>query len=106
MAGGALLTAQSGHSTAQWYIVHMKRVTASDARKNWFQLLDEVLEGEVVVVERKGRRVVLRAEDASTPEQKPVPDYGSLLEVPGLERADEWRWEWDGVELRLTEEEP
>ena len=24
------------------YVVHMKRVTASDARKNWFRLLDEV----------------------------------------------------------------
>ena len=35
----------------------MKRVTASDARKNWFRLLDEAAAGEVVVIERAGTRI-------------------------------------------------
>jgi hypothetical protein len=41
----------------------MKRVTATEARKQWFRLLDEVAAGEVVVLERKGRQLVLRCED-------------------------------------------
>ena len=47
----------------QLYIVHMKRVTASAARKNWFQLLDEVVQGEKIVIERRGRRIVVLCED-------------------------------------------
>jgi hypothetical protein len=38
----------------QLYIVRMKRVTASEARRNWFRLLDEVAAGAVVVIERGG----------------------------------------------------
>jgi antitoxin (DNA-binding transcriptional repressor) of toxin-antitoxin stability system len=30
----------------------MKQVTASEARKNWFRLLDEALDGEVIAVQR------------------------------------------------------
>ena len=31
----------------------MKRLTASEVRKNWFRVLDEVAAGEGVVLERK-----------------------------------------------------
>jgi len=50
----------------------MKQVKASEARKRWFQLLDAALRGEVIAVERKGQRVVLRREDParSTPDSK------------------------------------
>jgi hypothetical protein len=80
----------------------MKRVTASEARKNWFRLLDEVAAGEVVVLERKGRRLVLRLEEP--PEKRPVPDYSQLIQVVGDELED-WTWEWTGPgeELRLIE---
>ncbi|MCY4389867.1 MAG: hypothetical protein OXC18_22450 [Desulfurellaceae bacterium] len=37
----------------------MKKLTASEARKNWFQVLDEVAAGEVVVLERKGEMILL-----------------------------------------------
>ena len=37
----------------------MKKLTASEARKNWFQVLDEVAAGEVVVLERKGKMILL-----------------------------------------------
>ncbi len=57
------------------YIVHMKRVTASEARKSWFRLLDDVAAGEVVVIERKGRRIVLRGE-SPLPADSDLPDYG------------------------------
>lgn len=81
----------------------MKRVTASDARKNWFRLLDEVAGGEVVVIKRKGRRIVLHREDLN--ESKFVEgtrDYSDLIRAPGADRADEWHWEWTGSELEFA----
>jgi antitoxin (DNA-binding transcriptional repressor) of toxin-antitoxin stability system len=75
----------------------MKRVTASQARKEWFRLLDEVTAGETVVIERNGRRVILRREPARTKETaRAVPDYSRLLRVPHADRLDRWSWEWTG----------
>jgi antitoxin (DNA-binding transcriptional repressor) of toxin-antitoxin stability system len=73
----------------------MKRVTATEARKSWFRILDEVVAGEEVCVERNGRRIVLRAEEEAI-ESAEVPDYGRLLQVPAAEEADRWGWEWTG----------
>ncbi len=82
------------------YIVHVKRVTASEARKNWFRLLDEVANGEVLVVERKGRQLVLRRQDSAAENiEYDLPDYGKLLRVPDADSADRWSWEWKGPEL-------
>jgi len=75
----------------------VKRVTASEARKNWFRLLDEVAAGEVVVIERSGRRLVLRRDPKAVPASaQTVPDYSKLLRVPDEEAADQWGWEWKG----------
>jgi antitoxin (DNA-binding transcriptional repressor) of toxin-antitoxin stability system len=82
----------------------MKRITASDARKNWFQLLDEVTAGEVVVIERNGRRLVLAresAEDVGAPAE--APDYSRLLRISDPEAADRWTWEWRGPGEGLAE---
>lgn len=72
----------------------MKRVTASEARRNWFRLLDEVAAGEVVIVERRGRAIQLRR----APEiehRRLAPDYSALVGAPqGVEDADLWGWEW------------
>lgn len=76
----------------------MKRVSASEARKQWFRLLDEALQGEVIVVQRKGRRVVLRREgDKDTRGSPPAGAYRRLLRVPRAAEADRWSWEWRGV---------
>jgi hypothetical protein len=85
----------------------MKRVTASEARKNWFRLLDEVAEGEVLILERKGRRLVLRREELAMEKIGDVPDYGQLLRVPNAESADSWSWEWTdpGQELVPAKED-
>ncbi len=72
----------------------MKRMTASDVRKNWFRVLDEVASGEVVVVERNGRTVVLRCEKMGASSGRTTPDYRQLLTVPDPDRADRWGWEW------------
>ena len=80
------------------YIVRMKRVTASDARRDWFRLLDEVAGGEKVVIERRGRRIVLSCEDTDEATMT-IPDYGALIRAPAADQAELWSWEWseDGV---------
>ena len=77
------------------YTVHMKRVTATEARKNWFRLLDEVAEGEVVFIERGGARLRLSLAEPAEPSAK-IPDYRRLIHVPDADSADQWGWEWDG----------
>ena len=73
----------------------MKRVTATEARKNWFRLLDEVVEGEVVLIERDGARLRLALAEPAEPSEK-IPDYQGLISVSDIESADQWGWEWDG----------
>jgi antitoxin (DNA-binding transcriptional repressor) of toxin-antitoxin stability system len=81
----------------------MKRVTASEARRHWFRLLDEVAAGEIVILERKGRRLVLRIDEANSEAVLPtVPDYKDLLRVPDADKADQWTWEWHGPGQDLT----
>jgi antitoxin (DNA-binding transcriptional repressor) of toxin-antitoxin stability system len=81
------------------YTVHVKRVTATEARQNWFGLLDAIAGGEVVVIERHGRRIVLRREEQAEHGAAEVPDYSRILRVRDLDRADQWGWEWtaDGL---------
>jgi len=71
----------------------MKKVTASEARR----LLDEAARGEVIVVERKGRRLVLRREEVGKSEPASArAKYRDLLRVPHADQADRWSWEWRG----------
>ena len=71
----------------------MKHVTVSEARRNWFRLLDEVAAGEVVALERKGQRIVLRRE-GSAARKSFVPDYSRLISVKGPDAAERWTWSW------------
>ena len=83
------------------YIVHMKRVTPSQARREWFRLLDEVASGEVIVLERKGQRLVLRRESIRAGASPP--DYSKLIRVTGDDDADQWKWMWSpkrGLKLK------
>ncbi len=83
----------------------MKRITASEARRDWFRILDEVADGEVVVIVRKGRRIMLRREPDRA-RSAPVPDYGDIIQVPDVERAAEWGWAWtEESDLESTERE-
>src|SRR5207253_6823846 len=80
------------------YVVHVKKVAASEARKQWFRLLDEAARGETIVLERHGRRLVLRREEtANARTAKPAVDYRRLIRVPHVREADRWRWEWRGT---------
>jgi len=81
----------------------MKNVTASEARKRWFRLLDEALRGEVIAVQRKGRRIVLRREELTgTGNGKGARQYKRLLRVPDADEADRWSWEWRGSDRGLV----
>lgn len=70
-------------------IVHMKRVTAREARRNWFRLLDEVVQWAVVCIERRGRWIILRRESESG-EEAGLPDYDNLRQVPDMDEAHRW----------------
>ncbi len=81
----------------------MKKLTTSEARKNWFRVLDEVAAGEVVVLERKGQRLILRREDKEvTKSKQQFPDYTGLLRVPDADQADQWSWDWQGESQDLV----
>lgn len=80
----------------------MKRVTASEARRNWFRLLDEVAAGATVVIERGGRRILLQR--APDPVGR-IPDYSGILRAPEAGTADAWGWRWEGEGGELVPED-
>lgn len=90
------------------YTVRMKRMTATEARRHWFRLLDEVAAGEEILIERDGARLVLKIADLQGPAK--VPDYQGLIRIPDADQADQWGWEWDGspagLKTRKTRSEP
>ena len=74
------------------YVVHMKHVTASEARKNWFKLLDEASNGESIAIMRNGKNLVLRLEGRKR--RVKIPDYSKLIQVADPDSADKWGWKW------------
>jgi len=81
----------------------MKKVAASEARKQWFRLLDDAARGETIVLERHGRRLVLRREETDrTRARKLAVDYRRLIRVPHVGEADRWSWEWRGPDRQLA----
>jgi antitoxin (DNA-binding transcriptional repressor) of toxin-antitoxin stability system len=80
----------------------MKRITASEARRTWFRLLDEVAGGATVAIERHGTRVILTRETEPSLE---LPDYSGILRAPSADRADRWGWRWEGEGAEIVPEE-
>jgi len=73
------------------------------SRKHWFCLLDEALRGEVIVIQWKGRRLMLLREEVNDTRDTPGSrHYKSLLRVPRADKADRWSWEWRGSERGLV----
>jgi antitoxin (DNA-binding transcriptional repressor) of toxin-antitoxin stability system len=70
----------------------MKHVTASEARKNWFKLLDEASNGESIAINRNGKNLVLRLEVRKKREK--IPDYSRIIQITGVDNADKWGWKW------------
>ncbi len=69
----------------------MKYVTASEARKNWFSLLDEAAKGQIIAIERNGKKLVLRAEKPRKGKLAPR----KLISGRDVDNADKWGWDWD-----------
>ena len=79
----------------------MKRVTASEARRNWFRLLDEAANGEVIAIQHKDKRLILKDQKS----QPRVPSYKGLIGGK-VDDADTWGWEWKGPEKLLSKTLP
>ncbi len=72
----------------------MKNVTASEARRDWFRILDEVASGEKVVIQRRGKQIVLTCEDSHQLKSGTNVDYRALIQSRNVDEADRWSWEW------------
>lgn len=76
----------------------MKQVSATEARINFFKLLDSALKGEVVIIDRNGiplqlvRRTYLKRLGA----KKKKVHYASHIHR-GVDDADQWSWDWDSA---------
>jgi len=70
----------------------LKHVTASEARRNWFKLLDEASNGESIAINRNGQNLVLRLEPRKKREK--TPDYRKIIQAPDADNADKWGWKW------------
>ena len=70
----------------------MKHVSASEARRNWFKLLDEAAKGEVIAIERNDKKLILKLQK----KKATVPSYKGLIDFPDSDDADTWGWEWKG----------
>jgi len=69
------------------YAAHMKRMTATEVRTNWSRLLDEVIEGEVVLIDWDG--ACLRLALAEPAEDSiGIPDYQGLIHLPDADSVD------------------
>jgi prevent-host-death family protein len=94
--------------------VHMKTVTITELRRNIFRLIDETLAtGEPIVLNRKGKRVVLSPETSVLPTtetkeereerwrkfwaEPPPPGWEDVdLSFETLDRALKEYWQWHG----------
>jgi hypothetical protein len=70
----------------------MKYVTASEARRNWFRLLDEAANGEVISIQRDDKKLILTL-DAG---RRKTPNYDGLIDFKDADQADTFGWEWKG----------
>ena len=71
----------------------MKTVTASEARRHWFQLLDEAAAGHVIAIDRNGTKLVLRSDKR----RKAKATTRKFLSGDDIENADRWGWAWDSA---------
>ncbi len=73
------------------YTVHMMRLNATEARQEFFRLLDAVEQGESVIVERKGVRFQLALVPAASASAPTSPVAVCDPEV----LSGEWTWKSD-----------
>jgi len=79
-------------SPLKMYTVHMARYSASEARRQFFELLDAAERGEEVILDRKGIRFRLVVE----PNQVVEPPTSPLIIDDPDVLSGEWTWVSDG----------
>jgi antitoxin (DNA-binding transcriptional repressor) of toxin-antitoxin stability system len=77
----------------------MKKYSASEARQNFSQLLDDVERGHPIIIERRGKFFRVGVERRPTVKKKRVPIFAetSLLVEQGM-----WTWQSGSSGLRLV----
>lgn len=70
----------------------MRQVSATEARKNFFTLLDWAAGGETVIIKRKGDSLRLIREKPR--KKKASFRYGRYFHT-STDKADSWLWDWD-----------
>lgn len=73
------------------YAVHMKQFSATEARKYFFKLLDSAVEGETVMIERKG--TLLKLVPSRLKKTKRVSSCSPYIHSD-VSQADKWGWRW------------
>lgn len=87
------------------YTVHMTRMTATEARRQLFKLLDEVEKGEEVVLERGGVRFRLTM-DQKRKTAVETPESPLIVKDPDFLDRD-WTWKTDDEgQLGFVERDP
>ena len=77
----------------------MKRYTAAQARQKFSNVLDAAEQGETVVIERRGVRFGVRAEEKRRRTVRSTSTFESI--DPAVE-SGKWRWTWAGGGLRFS----
>jgi len=75
------------------YTVHMKHFCATNARYNFFKIIDTAASGEPVIIERNGISLELRKLSPRKKASKKI-SYKGLIKG-GLDNADCWSWKFD-----------
>ncbi|OGP08468.1 MAG: hypothetical protein A2048_09135 [Deltaproteobacteria bacterium GWA2_45_12] len=70
----------------------MKRFSATEARVNFFKILDLSVQGETVIIERNGIPIHLVPHPKKKRAKKT--DYSSLIHSK-VDDAETWSWEWE-----------
>jgi prevent-host-death family protein len=85
------------------YNVHIvKRYTVARFRARLAQVLDEVEAGEVVTIERRGRRFRLVGDDHATKREAIPPPFFAVTDDTLLEHGWTWDWRGPGEPMRLV----
>lgn len=81
----------------------MQRLTVSEARARFGDVLDAAEEGREVVIERRGVRFIVRAEKTRAPVAKRA---SLIVDLDPAVEAGDWTWEHGREGLRFAPKRP
>ena len=75
--------------------IFMKQLSATEARRNFFHLLDEAARGHPVFIEKRGVVIRMTRERKSDRKSFSGFDYKPYFKGETLDDADRWSWDWN-----------